>query len=174
MGSLPSSIFLILQWNISTQSPKKKWNLRYSPKQQLVRFHGMPPFLLAYVGYIYIYEKGRTLGKEYGMKWGVIGNTFEKHKEEPIESWGTSLRIDYPQGKKMDPLGCVFNCVINCNGFYWHNWSFNDTIGLDSLIIRVKLFVTDRYLITEHFFGSSSFVLHFEWFKMLWEHYIKF
>jgi hypothetical protein len=58
----------------------------------------MPPFLLAYVGYIniylYLYEKGRTLGKEYGMKWDVIGNTFEKHKEQPIESWGTSLRID--------------------------------------------------------------------------------
>jgi hypothetical protein len=33
--------------------------------------------------------------------------------------------------------------------------------------------ITDHYLITEHLCNSLSYVLHFEWFKMLWKHNLK-
>jgi hypothetical protein len=46
------------------------------------------------------------------------------------------------------------------------------TLGL-SPTHRVELPITNQYLITEHFFRSSSSVLYFEWFKMLWERYLK-
>ncbi len=45
------------------------------------------------------------------------------------------------------------------------------TLGL-FLTHRVELPITDHYLITAHFFRSSSSVLYFEWFKMLWERYL--
>ncbi len=38
---------------------------------------------------------------------------------------------------------------------------------------RIDLPITDHLPMTEHLFISSSSVLHFEWFKMLWECYLK-
>ncbi len=38
---------------------------------------------------------------------------------------------------------------------------------------RVNWPITDHMPMTEHLFISSSYVLHFEWFKMLWECYLK-
>jgi hypothetical protein len=38
---------------------------------------------------------------------------------------------------------------------------------------RVGLPITDHSPITEQFFKSPSFVLHFERFKMLWERHLK-
>jgi hypothetical protein len=40
-------------------------------------------------------------------------------------------------------------------------------------ISRVKLPITNHYLIINHFFRFSWTVLHFEWFNMLWECYLK-
>jgi hypothetical protein len=37
--------------------------------------------------------RGRTLGKGYGIKWGVIGNIHEEHHEELIYNLGNTLRI---------------------------------------------------------------------------------
>jgi hypothetical protein len=39
---------------------------------------------------------------------------------------------------------------------------------------RVNWFITDILPMTKHLFISSSYVLHFEWIKMLWKHYFKF
>jgi hypothetical protein len=38
---------------------------------------------------------------------------------------------------------------------------------------RVELPITDHYLMTEHYSRSLSSMLHFEWFKMLEECYLK-
>jgi hypothetical protein len=42
----------------------------------------------------YIGEKGRSVGKPYGIKWGAIGNTLEEHVvnsrnnfENTLETW---------------------------------------------------------------------------------------
>jgi hypothetical protein len=43
----------------------------------------MPPIWLTYVD-----EKGRILGKGYGIKWSAIGDTFEEH----IENLGNIVR----------------------------------------------------------------------------------
>jgi hypothetical protein len=38
---------------------------------------------------------------------------------------------------------------------------------------RIDRPITDHLPMTKHLFISSSSVLHFEWFKMLWECYLK-
>jgi hypothetical protein len=53
--------------------------------------------------------------------------------------------------------------------WYERVWGFihNEKLHLRRTV-KVKIPITD------HFFRSSSFVFHFEWFKMLWECYLKF
>ncbi len=41
------------------------------------------------------------------------------------------------------------------------------------VVIRVDWPITNRLPTTKHLFISSLYVLHFEWFKMLQEHYLK-
>jgi hypothetical protein len=69
---------------------------------------------------------------------------------------------------------CPFKMVqLTCFGLM-DDFFAQGTTGRQA-VARVELPITDHYLIIHHFFRSSSSVLHFEQFKMLWEcYYLKF
>jgi hypothetical protein len=61
------------------------------------------------------------------------------------------------------------NCLEWGKSKFWFWCRAAKAWNYRALKARIELLITDHYPITNHFFRSSSSLLHFEWFKMLWD-----
>ncbi len=72
-GQPPMFCFLFFLFNIAQKKKKPLGD----PQHNIFYVRMLlPSFWLPYIG-----EKGRTLGKEYGIKWVATGNTLQEHNE---------------------------------------------------------------------------------------------
>jgi len=89
-------------------------------------------------------------------------------------NWQSLLNVLNTKQYKSRNTGCGWRMEMPCKVLVLSLSS--DVICLSMLNVRnarVELPITDHYLITNHFFRSSSSALHFEWFKMLSKRYLK-
>ncbi len=95
------------------------------------------------------------------------------HLEEKLKNW---KKFDFGgfqslEGRKKNSK----NRQIPISGFWCvakYIWKDYKRLVLH-IQFRVDRPITNLLPMTEHLFTSSSYVLHFEWFKMLREHYLK-
>jgi hypothetical protein len=96
-----------------THNNSKIVKLGGSPKEQFLCEDKVSPLWLIYIG-----EKGRTLGKGYGIKWGVLGThcKLEEHRCEQVDNtWIKEFQPHPPppQEEKYESSWCMFIFLID-------------------------------------------------------------
>jgi hypothetical protein len=109
-------------------------------------------------------------GKTYPPSLFFIGKISPRREIEKLKKiWFWRFSIIRREEKKSK------NRQIPISGFWCvakYIWKDYKRLVLH-IQFRVDRPITNLLPMTEHLFTSSSYVLHFEWFKMLGEHYLK-